>query len=176
MLKIVSTLFLISLLSSCNMDNNIETALIWPDSLKEVSVSGRTVNFTVTCRIPTPCYDFDKYKEKQEGNHYFISFFAKHDKQRVCPQVVSSLNAYYKKTLHQDGEYVFHFMRKDSTSLDTVIVIEQKICKMSAVTDSGAYNQEKPIYRRAELLTCFISANRACFSFLNMNSMKRHIP
>ncbi len=124
MRKIILALFLLSLLSSCNMDDNIETALIWPDSLKEVSVSGRTVNFTVTCRIPTPCYDFDKYNEEQEGNHYFISFFAKHDKQRVCPQVVSSLDAYYKKTLPQGGEYVFHFMHKDSTSLDTVIVIE----------------------------------------------------
>jgi hypothetical protein len=122
-LKIILLLFCSFLIFSCRIDDDVTARIIWPQSIKQITVSGKTINLTVVCQIPTPCYDYYNYNETSDNKHYYIKFFAKHDKQNVCPQVISSLDASYQKTVPQPGEYTFHFIRTDSTSLDTMIVI-----------------------------------------------------
>ena len=124
MLKSILSVFLSFLVISCNETDDVTPVVIRADSVKEVTVSGITVDFIVTCMIPTPCYDYYNYEETADGMHYFIKFIAKHDGQSICPQVISSLDAPYKVIVPKDGEYIFHFFQNDTTSLDTTIVIQ----------------------------------------------------
>jgi len=121
-LKIILLLFSF-LIFSCKIDDDVTARIIWPQSIKQVTVSGKTISFIVICQVPTPCYDYYNYNETNDNGQYIIKFYAKQDAQNICPQVVSSLDVYYKKTVPQNGAYTFHFLRNDSTSLDTTIVI-----------------------------------------------------
>ena len=124
MLKRCLSVFLFFLLVSCNEMDDVTPVVIRADSVKELTITGRTVDFIVTCMIPTPCYDYYNYEETADGMHYFVKFFAKHDRQTTCPQVISYIEAGYKVIVPKSGEYIFHFSQNDTTSLDTAIVIQ----------------------------------------------------
>ncbi len=124
MRNLISILFLFCLIGCSVFEEDKKTRIIPAESVKEITISGRSVNFNVSCRIPTPCWEFYKYEETVDETYYFIKFFAKITDQAVCPQVVSSLDAYYKVNVLKNGEYIFHFFQNDTTGLDTIIVIQ----------------------------------------------------
>lgn len=116
-------LFLPFFLISCSEpEQEKETRITPAHTIREITILDNSAIFTVSCAIPTPCWEFHSYDVITSNNDYYITFYVKSTDQSVCPQYISSLNAYYNVDVNESGEYRFHFYKTDSSSIDTTIL------------------------------------------------------
>jgi len=71
--------------------------------IKNVTIVGRTVSFTVVCSIPEPCWQFVRSEPSATGQSVTIKMFARRTTTDPCLQVLSSLDAPATITLSSAG-------------------------------------------------------------------------
>ena len=111
-------------LGGCLLSGSEEETRIAPAvSIERIRMEGRSVSFTVRCRIPTPCWKFHHYEESIVGTDYYAAFYVERTNASVCPQVVSHLDVSYTASVEAAGRWGFHFARTDTSFLDTTLQV-----------------------------------------------------
>ncbi len=93
------------------------------DSIKSISITGKTVSAVVWCTVPTPCWGFVRTDQTVSGNNVHLKIFARNTTNDPCIQVLGSIEAPVRVTVPSAGSYTFRFWRYNNTTLDTTIAI-----------------------------------------------------
>jgi hypothetical protein len=89
-------------------------------SIKSVSVTNRTLSFTVVCVVSESCWRFARIENQASGQSVMIFVYAQRTTNGPCAQVLTSIDAPGSFTVPSAGTYTFRFKRLETT-IDTTI-------------------------------------------------------
>ena len=93
------------------------------DSIAVNNTSNLTADITATIFCGSYCWKNTYFEKSINGNNVFIKTFAVSDESSVCPAVCVEYQIPINIVFQNSGSYTFHFWRRDSSSIDTTLII-----------------------------------------------------
>jgi len=94
------------------------------DSIKSISIQGRTVSFIVSCPVPTLCFVFVGSDYSISGQSVAVTVYVRSRDDYPCPQVIWSMEAPATVVVPSSGSYTFQFWRYGGQTLDTTLTFQ----------------------------------------------------
>jgi len=91
-------------------------------SIKSATIVGKTVQFTVVCWVPEPCWRYARSNVKFFGQFVAIGVYVQRTTSEQCAQVLTSIDVPVNITVPSAGTYTFQFTRLETTA-DTTMTI-----------------------------------------------------
>jgi len=128
--RILNSAFLVLILlilGGCITDMGEQLPNVGPtsvDSIKSISMEGRTVSFIVSCPVPTLCYVFARSDYSISGQSVAVTVYVRSRDDYPCPQVIWSMEAPATVVVPSSGSYTFRFWRYGGQTLDTTLTFQ----------------------------------------------------
>ena len=126
-MKIAVVPFLIMLLFIGCLTDSGETlpdlTLLAANSIKSVTVSGRSVAFKVGCTLPQPCYTVVRTDHAIDGTDVSLTILGRRTTDDPCLEVLVNIDTEASIIVPSAGSYTFRFWRYDEKTIDTTLSI-----------------------------------------------------
>lgn len=86
---------------------------------------GQEVEFEVTVRTPTPCWEFDHFEISRNGFEVLIKVFGQRTTAAPCPAVLDSFQHTGTLTPATSGTYFFQFWVDEKQTLNETVVVRR---------------------------------------------------
>ncbi len=86
--------------------------------------AGTEMSFEIASFLNTPCHKYSHADVKQDNFDIFVEFYQKQKREAICTQVIVDTRINWSINMRSPGEYRFHFWQSDSTSLDTIVIVQ----------------------------------------------------
>ena len=120
---LIATVSLSGCLRDMGTGSNFRVSQLATHSIKSVSVSGRTVTFSLGCAIPEAgCWKYLRADHSAGSGSYLVTVQGQRTTNDPCLQVMGSIPVTTSITVPGPGTYEFSFWQYDTT-IDTTITI-----------------------------------------------------
>lgn len=93
------------------------------ESIKSLSVNGRTISATVVYLTPESCWGFVRADHSISGPTITVTVFARRLTNNPCLQVLTPVDAPLSLIVPGPGTYTLKFWRQPDGSLDTTVTV-----------------------------------------------------
>ena len=117
------------LLSNCSWisdDTKWDYHPMYPGEIANIESGGTPgqITFVIESFFSSGCDQFSHAEYIRENHSYYVRFFQKRPIGVACTDAVVDTQISWRITRLSQGENIFRFWRSDSTSLDTIIIIQ----------------------------------------------------
>lgn len=125
--KIIAVLTIGFLPLGCLIDSGKslpEPRVVSTFNAEVISMTNRKVEFSITCIVPEPCWEFVRSEQTISGPDVYVQAFARRATDDMCIQVISTIKANISVSVPSAGNYRFYFWRSDTSSFDVAVAVQ----------------------------------------------------
>jgi len=93
------------------------------ESIQLESIVKDKVTFNCVATVGDPCHEFERADITSENLQVNIQLFSKRKKDRICAQVIGTIQTPITVKVLRGNTYNFHFWRLEEAPLDTTLFI-----------------------------------------------------
>jgi hypothetical protein len=117
-------ILLVLVIPACSVfeDNELYRFPAGIDSIAVEKITFLTIDFSIHIYCGSMCWNGYYFEKTKINNDIYLNLFVTSDG-NPCPAVCVNRSFPYKYRVLFPGTYTFHFMKNDSTSIDTTITL-----------------------------------------------------
>jgi hypothetical protein len=105
-------------------EDDIITRAMPVSAIENIGKNKRQASFTVTVSTPNPCWEFHEAQIDKSENEVWVKIIGSIDEDINCIQILGQFTTTINVNFSSPGEYLIHFWKSDTTSIDTTITVK----------------------------------------------------